>query len=256
MDTFFNGTNSEMDSGMNPGMNPGMGSGTNTGMGSGMNTGRGSEMNPGMGSGTNFGMETEMSPWRSRGMNPGMNFGMDAEMTPWMNRGMNSSPRNRFSSVTGIIVEMVPARMGNRVNNSCVTYMTLEDMDGNVMNFVVTPSTYVVDFETLSVGMRTTFWYRTDAPVPLVYPPQYNAVVAAQEINGRMVDVDFYNASLMNASQTLQLNMEGSVDVRTTNNQYFQGSPGNRNLVVIYETSTRSMPAQTTPKEIVVLCEQ
>ena len=132
---------------------------------------------------------------------------------------------------------------------------TLEDKDGNTVNFVMTPSSYVVDFETLSVGMMCTFWYAADAPMPLIYPPQYNAVVAAQEKNGRMIDVSYYNMTMVNEEQTLQLNMDGSVDVRTTNNQYFQGSPANHNLVVIYDNSTRSIPAQTTPRLVVVLCD-
>lgn len=163
--------------------------------------------------------------------------------------------RSRFGSVTGTIVDMVPTRIGNRRANGCMIFVTLEDTDGNTVNFVMTPSTYVVDFETLSVGMLCTFWYAADAPMPLIYPPQYNAVVAAQEINGRMIDVSFYNMSMVNDEQTLQLNMDGSVDVRTTNNQYFQGSPANHNLVVIYDNSTRSIPAQTTPRLVVVLCE-
>lgn len=53
-------------------------------------------------------------------------------------------------------------------------------MDGNTVNFLLTPATYVVEFETLSVGMRCTFWYDRNAPMPLIYPPQYNAVAAAQ----------------------------------------------------------------------------
>ena len=61
--------------------------------------------------------------------------------------------------------------------------------------------------------------------------------------------------ALVNEDQTLQLNMDGSVNVRTTNNQYFQGSPANHDLVVVYGSSTRSIPAQTTPELVVVLCE-
>jgi hypothetical protein len=70
-----------------------------------------------------------------------------------------------------------------------------------------------------------------------------------------MVDVSFYNNMLLNEEQTLQLNLDGSVALRTTNNQYFQGNPANHNLVVIYTSSTRSIPAQTTPRQVVVLCE-
>lgn len=170
--------------------------------------------------------------------------------------GMNPYRRNSFGYVSGTIVDMVPARMGNRRADGCMIFATVEDMDGNTVNFIITPSTFVVDWETLSVGMSCTFWYRTDAPAPLIFPPQYNAVVVAQEKNGRMVDVSYYNMSMVNESQTLQLNVDGNVDIRTTNNQYFQGSPANHNLVVIYDTSTRSIPAQTTPREIVVLCDR
>lgn len=164
--------------------------------------------------------------------------------------------RNRYGSVTGTIVELMPAAMGNRRANGCMIFAAIEDMDGNTINFVVTPATYVVDFETLSVGMLCTFWYAADAPMPLIYPPQYNAVAVAQEKNGRMVQVGYFNTSLVNDDQTLQLNIDGTVNVRTTNNQYFQASPANHNLVVVYESATRSIPAQTTPKEVVVLCGQ
>lgn len=169
--------------------------------------------------------------------------------------GMRPMQRGTFASITGTIVDIVPARMGSRRSEGCMSFVTVEDMDGSTVNFVVTPSTFVVDWETLSSGMTVTFWYRTDVPVPLIYPPQYNAVAAAQEQNGRFVDVSFYNASLVNEAQTLQLNIDGSVNVRTPNNQFFQGSPANRNLVVVYTTSTRSIPAQTTPQQIVVLCD-
>jgi len=68
--------------------------------------------------------------------------------------------------------------------------------------------------------------------------------------------VSFYNGSLVNEEQTLRLNMDGRVDVRTTNNQYFQGSPANHNLVVEYGITTRSIPAQTTPNRVTVLCDR
>ena len=70
-----------------------------------------------------------------------------------------------------------------------------------------------------------------------------------------MVSVGHFDLTMVNEDRTLQLNLDGSVDIRTTNNQHFQGSPSNRNLVVIYESSTRSIPAQTTPREVIVLCD-
>lgn len=163
--------------------------------------------------------------------------------------------RSTYASVKGTIVDMVPARIGNRRADGCLIFVTVEDIDGNTVNFTVSPTTFVVDFTTLRVGMTCIFWYRTDAPVPLIYPPQYNASVVAEDLGGRMVDVSFYNNMLLNEEQTLQLNLDASVELRTTNNQFFQGNPANHNLVVIYTTSTRSMPAQTTPRRVIVLCE-
>ncbi len=189
------------------------------------------------------GMNTNEANW-NRMNQGGMGF-----------RGMNLNRRSRFAAVRGTIVDMVPMRMGNMRADGCMIFVTVEDMDGNTVNFIMSPATFVVDWETLSVGMMCTFWYRTDAPAPLIYPPQYSAVVVAQEKNGRMIDVGYYNNSMINEMQTLQLNIDGAVDIRTTNNQYFQGSPANHNLVVIYENSTRSIPAQTTPKLVVVLCD-
>lgn len=160
----------------------------------------------------------------------------------------------RFGSVTGTIVELTPGRASGDCSDGSVIFFTLEDTSGNTVRFLVTPSTYVVDFETLSAGMLCTFWYDADAPMPLIYPPQYNAVAAAEEKTGRRVSVGYFDRFLVNGEGTLQLNLDGSVEVRTTNHQYFQGSPADHNLVVVYGSSTRSIPAQTTPSKVVVLC--
>lgn len=171
-----------------------------------------------------------------------------------LNNGGMASVMPRFGWVRGTIVDMMPTRQGGRRADGCVLFVTLETEEGETVNIILSPATYVVDFETLSVGMDCTFWYLADAPMILIYPPQYNAVVAARNRNDRMIDVSRYGRELVNQERTLQLKLDGSVQIRTTNNQYFQGSPADHDLVVIYETSTRSIPAQTTPKSIVVLC--
>lgn len=169
------------------------------------------------------------------------------------NGGMNAG-NPRFGMVRGTIVDIMPTRQGGRRADGCILFVTLETEEGDTVNIILSPATFVVDFETLSVGMNVSFWYLADAPMILIYPPQYNAAVAARNRNDRMVDVSRYGRELVNQERTLQLKLDRSVDIRTTNNQYFQGSPAEHDLVVIYETSTRSIPAQTTPKRIVVLC--
>lgn len=175
-------------------------------------------------------------------------------MDGFFNRGRMQSPT--FLSIEGTIVELRSAATGRRGSaDACQLFASVEDEDGNIVNFIISPSTYVADFVTLREGMRATFYYRADAPVPLIYPPQYSAVVVVpRQRNGMFVTVGYFNAALINEEQTLQLNMNSRVQVLTTNNQRFLGSPAGHNLVVFYETSTRSIPAQTTPQKVVVLC--
>ena len=52
----------------------------------------------------------------------------------------------------------------------------------------------------------------------------------------------------------LQLKLNKNVKILTTNNQIYFGNPANHDLVIIFSTTTRSIPAQTTPLKIVVLC--
>lgn len=171
-----------------------------------------------------------------------------------MQFGGNRRREKSYQGVQGTIVSMEPTRIGSRRADGCMMFVGLEDQDGNLVNFLMSPTTFVLDFVTLREGMEVTMYYRTEEPVPLIYPPQYRAAVAVPRMSGQMVDVDYYNKSLINQDLTLQLNLSANVEVITTNNQRFMGSPANNDLVVVYSSSTRSIPAQTTPSKIVVLC--
>ncbi len=166
---------------------------------------------------------------------------------------MQSFNGGPFLAVKGLIVDMVPARKNGR-SDSCTLFFTVEDDNGNVVNMMVTPYTFVADFKPLGVGQEAMFWYRADAPMLLIYPAQYTAVAAAPVKRDRMYDLSYYDESLVNAERTLQLHMDRSVMLRTGSNQYFMGNPAGHNLFVSYAASTRSIPAQTTPLEVFVLC--
>lgn len=161
--------------------------------------------------------------------------------------------RKSFLMFQGTITDIQPAGNGGR-GGGCSQFITLETEDGNVVNFVVTADTFVVNFESLFVGMEAMFFYDGDAPVPLIYPPQYMAVAAAEVIPGQSVMVSFFNRNLVAEDRSLQLNLDANVPVRTVNNQIFTGSPANRYLLVVYDRTTRSIPPQTTPIQVVVLC--
>ncbi len=163
-------------------------------------------------------------------------------------------PQSNYLWMEGVIVEIQPLRRGGYRTYGCMQFVTVEASDGNITNFLVTPSTYVVDFVTLYEGMRATFYYDGNAAAPLIYPPQFNAVVVAPYVQERNVYVGYFNNNLVNQDRSLQLNMSDDVETVTTNNQKFFGNVADQNLVVIYDFTTRSIPAQTTPQKVVVLC--
>lgn len=159
-----------------------------------------------------------------------------------------------YGSFTGKIVEILPHGANGLNSDCCSMLVTVEAQENNITNFVVNPVTYVVDFVTLEVGMECTFWYFLNAPAVLIYPPRYTASVVAQVQEDRMVEVAYFDDDLVNDKKSLKLNLSDEQIIYTTNQQKFLGSPAGRDLVVEYDFTTRSIPAQTTPTKVVVLC--
>lgn len=164
----------------------------------------------------------------------------------------NSFKRTNYETITGTITNINPLRGSD--SNECSQFVTVEDASGNITNFTVTPSTFIADFVTLYKGMQAHFVYNADLPAPAIYPPQYTAVAVISTVSATNVEVGFFNNRLVNTDNTLRLNITESVPVVTSNNQIFFGPPGGRYLIVLYETSTRSIPAITTPEKVIVMC--
>ncbi|MDF2037098.1 hypothetical protein P2R12_09055 [Cytobacillus oceanisediminis] len=138
--------------------------------------------------------------------------------------------------------------------DGCHKIISADNGMGGTANFIVSPSTYVLDQTMLSAGDIITGYYDGNAPVPLIYPPQYRALVVVKHTSHQNVKTDYFNSQLVSSDGQLQLNVSPYTQMVLTNGQAFTGSPANRDLVVIYGPSTKSIPAQTTPYKIVVLC--
>ena len=52
----------------------------------------------------------------------------------------------------------------------------------------------------------------------------------------------------------LKLNISPNTLILLENGQAFTGKISNRNLIVVYGATTRSIPAQATPYKIIVMC--
>ncbi|EEL50371.1 hypothetical protein bcere0022_22650 [Bacillus cereus Rock3-44] len=106
----------------------------------------------------------------------------------------------------------------------------------------------------ISVGDKVTGYYDGNAPVPLIYPPQYRALVMVKDTPYQNVKVDYFDSQLKSSDGQLQLNLSPYTQIVLTNGQPYSKNPTNRNLIVIYGPATKSIPAQTTPYRIIVWC--
>ncbi|WP_053363469.1 hypothetical protein [Bacillus sp. FJAT-27251] len=140
------------------------------------------------------------------------------------------------------------------VREGCYKLISVENGLGAVVNFVVSPATYFVDHVMLSVGDRVTGYYDGDAPALLIYPPQYRALAMVKDSPYQNVKVDYFNSQLVSSDGRLRLDITPFTKVLLTNGQAFSRNPANRDLIVIYGSATKSIPAQTTPYRIIVLC--
>lgn len=159
-----------------------------------------------------------------------------------------------FYSFSGTVTSIDDFMTSSNDNEGCYKIMSVDDMEGRVVNFVISPSTYFVKHEMVLVGDSVTGYYDGDAPVPLIYPPQYRALIVVKNSDVRNVKVGYFDCNLVSSDGKLKLNVTNKTKTTLINGQEFSQSPANRNLIVIYGASTRSIPAQTTPSEIIVWC--
>lgn len=161
---------------------------------------------------------------------------------------MFMKPSTYYAGITGIIDRIEPIR-----SECCNQIMTIRTIDG-IIRFILSPGTYVADNTPLRTGMRITAFYDTNQPVPLIYPPQYQAAFAARTEPGENVMVAYFDSTLLSYENQLQLNIGPDTRVTTANGQRYTCSIGNNLLMVYYGATTRSLPPQTTPERIIVFC--
>ncbi|MDP4180429.1 MAG: hypothetical protein Q8942_04970 [Bacillota bacterium] len=159
-----------------------------------------------------------------------------------------------FGSFNGVVTAISDFWTGSQGPNPCYKLMSLQDMNGNVVNFVVTPNTYFVDQAMISIGDIVIGFYDANTPVPLIYPPQYQAIVMARVSQNQNIKVDYFNGQLISSDGMLKLNIAPFTQIKQENGQIFTANPANRNLIVVYGPTTMSIPAQTTPSQIIVMC--
>ncbi len=163
----------------------------------------------------------------------------------------NGALEFRFGSVKGKVTEISEKRSANDFY-----YITIEGEDGNISNLVISKSTYIVDNAEITKGTVITGYYNLNAPMIMIYPPQYTTEVVVVENNEQFIKVDIFNEELVSSDGYLKLNISEDTEIISQNGNKYNGTIFDKKLVVTYKNSTRSIPAQTTPTKIVVLDNQ
>lgn len=161
----------------------------------------------------------------------------------------------KFQAFSGTITRIEDLWINeNKGLAGCFKRMSVENEDGTLVNFVVEPSTYFVAQAKVQVGERVVGFYDGNAPAILIYPPQFRAIVMAKDTQSYNVKVDYFDSQLVSEDGKLKLNIDSDTDIILENGQSFTKIPVDRYLIVVYGASTKSIPAQTTPYEIIVMC--
>ncbi|WP_130807829.1 hypothetical protein [Senegalia massiliensis] len=159
-----------------------------------------------------------------------------------------------FKSFSGIVVMIDHFWRGNSDRIGCNKLISVQNPNRQLVNFVVSPDTYFVNRVMVNIGDRVNVFYDANQPTPLIFPPQLQAVVISKPSQLQNVKVDYFDRNLISSDGTLQLNISPSTQIMLENGQVFLGDIKNRNLIVVYGPKTKSIPPQTTPYKVIVMC--
>lgn len=154
-----------------------------------------------------------------------------------------------YEQVIGVIQSIVPG-------DSCCTQMISVMTEDGMINFHVSADTMIIDNVRLRRGMRIAAYYDRNLPTPAIFPPQYHAQLITVLRQNQQVMLSYFDDSLLAEGGELQLNIGSATRMFTGNGQTFTCNPGGNVLLVYYTMTTRSIPPQTTPQRIIVLCAE
>lgn len=155
---------------------------------------------------------------------------------------------SNFVPVVGTVVSV------NRGTECCNQIMSVRSENG-IVNFIVAPETVIIDSRQIRPGMRIAVFYDADLPAPLIFPPQYRAQIVTTLGRNEQIMLNYFDRTLTAADNSLRLNVDRSTQTEMANGQIFLCNPADQTLLVYYSATTRSIPPQTTPRRLVVLCQ-
>ena len=135
---------------------------------------------------------------------------------------------------------------------SKITIGTLEEE--NIEVYMVTDDTYFLDGYVPEVGDEITAYKDASKPVIMIYPPQYEAVAIVKNSEDFVnIKVDKFSPELLSSDDQLKLNISDETVIEYRDGVEEVETLEGKTLLVVYDVTTRSIPAQTSPIKVVVL---
>lgn len=147
------------------------------------------------------------------------------------------------------------------------TKVFLEGEDDSPAYFILSENTFYANEVKIEKGSKITGYYETGRPMIMIYPPQYTIDIVTPAYEDGFVKADKFDSNLLSKDKQLKLTISEDTEILWENNTqiYWIKQPtteeletvlSNRQMLVYYDFTTKSIPAQTTPIKIIVLSHQ
>lgn len=143
-----------------------------------------------------------------------------------------------------------------------VAYLDCTDSAGGAASVVISEKTALFDGTGAKItandikdGAQITLFVHAAEPMTMQLPPQYRPnLIVVQTENSNFVKAEVFSNELISADNSLALNIGENTVIETQNGGKATADDiKGMHLAVFYTSSTRSIPAQTTPDKIVIL---
>jgi hypothetical protein len=179
---------------------------------------------------------------------------------PALANEIDYTPQPYYNFFTGTVEEVTKV-------DDVTTKIYLKNKDDLEAYFILSENTYYADGVKIEKGLEITGYYESGKPMIMIYPPQYAIDIITPVYKEKFVKVDKFDSNLLSKDKQLKLNISEKTEIVWENNTqiYWFAKPtiedletvlGNRQMIVYYDFTTKSLPAQTTPSKIIVLSQQ
>lgn len=161
------------------------------------------------------------------------------------------SVESYFLPIKGTVEKIHPQK------DNLVARIEIKDVNGNPAYFMIKEDTVFdkTSKSKLKKGDKVIGFVKAKSPMVMIYPPQYPVTVVIEEHKNLTAKADLFDAKGVSQDGTLKIRVDSKTEVVLPSGESYSGTLVNQLLLVYYDVSTRSIPAQTTPKRIVVLGE-